>query len=85
MLSVVHARMLEQSAAPPASGSSRSRRLSGSLVGLLNPLMSMISKLLARLERLGLLHNAGNGQPKGEPNAWTLTPKGQEVEQALRA
>jgi AcrR family transcriptional regulator len=42
-----------------------------------------ISKLLTRLERLGLIHNTGHGQPKGEPNAWTLTPQGQQVEQAL--
>jgi AcrR family transcriptional regulator len=43
-----------------------------------------ISKLLGRLERLELIVNAGAGQPKGEPNAWTLTPKGAEVERALR-
>ena len=43
-----------------------------------------ISKLLARLERLGLIHNNGNGQPKGEPNAWTLTPTGQQIENATR-
>ncbi len=42
-----------------------------------------ISKLLTRLERLGLVHNTGAGQTKGEPNAWTLTPQGQQVEQAL--
>ncbi len=42
-----------------------------------------ISKLLGRLERLGLIHNAGAGQPKGAPNAWTLTPRGVEVETAL--
>ena len=42
-----------------------------------------ISKLLGRLERLGLIHNAGAGQPKGEPNAWKLTSKGQKVETAL--
>jgi AcrR family transcriptional regulator/DNA-binding MarR family transcriptional regulator len=41
-----------------------------------------ISKLLTRLERLGLTHNTGTGQPKGEPNAWTLTPKGQQIENA---
>lgn len=35
-----------------------------------------ISKLLARLERLQLIHNNGEGQPHGEPNAWTLTPRG---------
>jgi AcrR family transcriptional regulator len=38
-----------------------------------------ISKLLARLERLQLIHNNGEGQPHGEPNAWTLTPRGTQV------
>jgi AcrR family transcriptional regulator len=38
-----------------------------------------ISKLLARLERLQLIHNTGEGQPHGEPNAWTLTPRGTQV------
>ena len=42
-----------------------------------------ISKLLGRLERLGLIVNAGAGQAKGEANAWGLTPKGEEVEAAL--
>ncbi len=43
-----------------------------------------ISKLLARLENLGLIHNAGVGHLKGEPNAWRLTSRGGEVEQAVR-
>lgn len=43
-----------------------------------------ISKLLARLDGLGLIHNRGHGQPKGVPNAWTLTARGGEVEQAIR-
>jgi AcrR family transcriptional regulator len=38
-----------------------------------------ISKLLARLERLELIHNNGERQPHGEPNAWTLTPRGLRV------
>ena len=42
-----------------------------------------ISKLLARLENLGLIHNAGVGHLKGEPNAWGLTAKGREVEHAI--
>jgi AcrR family transcriptional regulator len=42
-----------------------------------------ISKLLGRLERIGLIHNTGNGQPRGEPNAWALTPRGTEIEAAL--
>jgi AcrR family transcriptional regulator len=43
-----------------------------------------VSKLLARLERLGLLANAGAGQLKGEPNAWQLTPRGRLVTQSIR-
>lgn len=38
-----------------------------------------VSKLLTRLERLGLLRNTGPGHFKGEPNAWWLTDKGQLV------
>jgi AcrR family transcriptional regulator len=37
-----------------------------------------ISKLLARLEGLGLLQNTG-GHSHGVPYAWHLTPRGQEV------
>lgn len=44
-----------------------------------------VSKLLARLERLGLLANAGEGHAKGEPNAWSLTPKGRRVAQGICA
>lgn len=43
-----------------------------------------ISKLLARLDSLGLVRNTGQGHPKGAPNAWQLTTRGQEVEQAIR-
>jgi AcrR family transcriptional regulator len=42
-----------------------------------------ISKLLARLEKLGLVHNNGVGQVRGAPNAWQLTKKGAEVEQLV--
>jgi AcrR family transcriptional regulator len=42
-----------------------------------------ISKLLARLEHLGLIANVGEGHARGEPNAWQLTPKGRDVEQTL--
>jgi AcrR family transcriptional regulator len=42
-----------------------------------------ISKLLARLNNLGLIQNTGHGQPRGEPNAWTLTTRGMEVQGAL--
>ncbi len=45
-----------------------------------------ISRLLARLERLGLTANdAGDGHLRGEPNAWKLTPVGQQLAQRLGA
>jgi len=43
-----------------------------------------ISKLLARLDHLGLIENSGFGQAKGESNSWHLTPRGQEIELAIR-
>jgi AcrR family transcriptional regulator len=42
-----------------------------------------ISKLLARLEHLGLIHNTGEGHAKGEPNAWRLTRRGEEVQRGI--
>ena len=38
-----------------------------------------ISKLLRRLEQLGLIENQGLGQPKGVANSWHLTARGSEV------
>jgi DNA-binding MarR family transcriptional regulator len=43
-----------------------------------------VSKLLARLERLGLLQNTSDGHSKGEPNAWALTSKGERVARSFR-
>ncbi len=43
-----------------------------------------ISKLLARLQHLGLIENAGTGPARGEPNVWRLTQKGQEIERTIR-
>jgi AcrR family transcriptional regulator len=43
-----------------------------------------VSKLLARLERLALLTNTGEGRQKGEPNAWVLTSKGEQLAQNIR-
>jgi len=42
-----------------------------------------ISKLLARLERLGLTVNTGQGHARGETNAWSLTPLGLRVTQCI--
>jgi AcrR family transcriptional regulator len=43
-----------------------------------------ISKLLTRLEHLGLIHNDGVGPSRGEPNIWRLTPRGEEIEYIIR-
>jgi AcrR family transcriptional regulator len=44
-----------------------------------------ISKLLGRLEGLGLVSNKGLGPGRGAPNAWVLTVLGEEVQGALAA
>ncbi len=44
-----------------------------------------ISRLLARLERLGLAQNTGAGHIRGEANAWTLTATGRRVAQSIGA
>ncbi len=42
-----------------------------------------MSKLLARLSDVGLIENTGGGAARGEPNAWTLTGKGWQVQGAI--
>jgi hypothetical protein len=44
----------------------------------------VLLQLLRRLASLGLLANAGPGHLKGEPNAWTLTAKGEQVARSIR-
>jgi AcrR family transcriptional regulator len=44
-----------------------------------------ISKLLSRLERLGLIENRGSGQVRGAPNSWRLTERGHEVQRLVGA
>ncbi|HEY5288354.1 MAG TPA: TetR/AcrR family transcriptional regulator [Solirubrobacteraceae bacterium] len=70
-------RVLECVAAEPGASN---RRL-GVLADV--PDQGQISKLLTRLERLGLLLNAGKLRPKGEANAWELTGAGQQAVQVL--
>ena len=54
-----------------------SNRVVGEHAGVADP--GQISKLLRRLERLGLVVNTGGGHLSGEPNAWRLTAQGREV------
>ncbi len=71
------ARVLECIAARPGT----SNRQVAERAGISD--QGQVSKLLARLERLGLTHNTGEGHAKGEPNAWKLTPLGARVAQRL--
>jgi AcrR family transcriptional regulator len=43
-----------------------------------------ISKLLRRLEGIGLIVNVGDVGLRGEPNSWTLTTRGELVEHSVR-
>jgi DNA-binding MarR family transcriptional regulator len=72
------ARVLEGVAEQPGA----SNRMVADYAGVIDP--GQISKLLARLERAGLLANSGEGHAKGEPNAWTLTPMGERVARSIR-
>ena len=59
-----------------------SNRVVGEQAGVSDP--GQISKLLRRLERLGLVVNTGGGHLSGEPNAWRLTPRGHDVQRVTR-
>jgi AcrR family transcriptional regulator len=58
-----------------------SNRVIGDVSGISD--QGQVSKLLARLGRLGLIENTSVGFPRGDPNAWTLTGLGKEVQDAL--
>ncbi len=75
-------RVLAAIAEQDAQGARPSNRRIGELAGV--PDQGQISKLLARLQNLELIYNAGHGQPRGEPNAWTFTPKGQEIQHTIQ-
>jgi AcrR family transcriptional regulator/DNA-binding MarR family transcriptional regulator len=73
------ARVLETIAERPGV----SNRQVGELAGVAD--QGQISKLLARLQRLGLIENVGEGHVRGERNAWTLTSTGGQVARSIRA
>ena len=60
-----------------------SNRVIGDQAGVSD--QGQISKLLARLERLGLAQNTGEGHLRGEANSWTLTETGGRVAQSIGA
>lgn len=59
-----------------------SNRLVGEQAGVAD--QGQISKLLSRLERLGLIANASEGHAKGEANAWRLTQIGERFTQHIQ-
>ncbi len=70
-------RALAAVAANPGS----SNRLIGDESGIED--QGQVSKLLARLQKLGLVENMRSGVPKGTSNVWSLTRSGEEVASAL--
>lgn len=60
-----------------ASHPAASNRRIASLAGVSD--QGQISKLLRRLERLGLIANTHASRGPGAPNAWTLTQRGAEI------
>jgi AcrR family transcriptional regulator len=59
-----------------------SNRTIGESAGIAD--QGQISKLLGRLQRIGLVSNTGLGPGQGAPNSWMLTPIGQRVVSAIR-
>jgi AcrR family transcriptional regulator len=63
-------------------GGDPSNRAVGAAAGIAD--QGQISKLLRRLEGVGLIENRCRGAPeRGMPNAWVLTPLGETVERML--
>ncbi len=60
-----------------------SNRVVGEQAGVSD--QGQISRLLSRLQRLGLVANNGEGHSRGEANAWTLTPTGRRVVRSIGA
>jgi AcrR family transcriptional regulator len=77
------ARVLESVAELQARENGASNRLVAERAGVND--QGQISKHLRRLERAGLLANTGSGHARGEPNAWTLTARGEQVARSIRA
>jgi AcrR family transcriptional regulator len=59
-----------------------SNRTIGESAGMTD--QGQISKLLNRLQRLGLISNTGLGPGQGAPNAWTLTGTGRQLTKSIR-
>jgi AcrR family transcriptional regulator/DNA-binding MarR family transcriptional regulator len=65
-----------------ASPASSNRQIADA-AGISDP--GQISKLLARLYQLGLIDKTRPARARGEPNAWRLTARGEQVERQIAA
>ena len=63
-------------------GARASNRVVGERAGISD--QGQVSKLLGRLQRIGLISNTGLGAGLGAPNEWSLTAKGQELTDGIR-
>jgi AcrR family transcriptional regulator len=70
-------RTLEAVAVEPGS----SNRKVAEVAGIAD--QGQVSKLLARLQKLGLVEKDRTGRGRGEPNAWSLTRTGEEVHDSI--
>jgi AcrR family transcriptional regulator len=66
-----------------ADNSQCSNRQIGQAAGVTD--QGQISKLLGRLQRIDLITNTGLGPGQGAPNSWSLTTKGHQVANSIRA
>jgi AcrR family transcriptional regulator len=71
-------RVLQAIASTPAA----SNREIATAAGIVD--QGQISKLLARLQTLQLIEKTSGDHTRGEPNAWSLTPKGHDVTQTIQ-
>jgi DNA-binding MarR family transcriptional regulator len=69
--------VLARIAADPGASNRRVAEASGIADG------GQMSRLLTRLQRAGLIENRGEGQQKGESNAWALTDRGRAIQEAI--
>jgi AcrR family transcriptional regulator len=60
-----------------------SNRTIGASAGMTD--QGQVSKLLSRLQRIGLAANTGLGPGQGAPNEWVLTDKGRQVVHTIRS
>lgn len=65
-----------------AENPNASNRLVGESAGMSD--QGQISKMLGRLQRIGLISNSGLGPGQGTPNEWTLTATGRELASSIR-